>query len=68
MVTGTRMSGGVLPALGVQPLMGRVFTQEEDDQHQQVVGAELLDLAEPLSAATQTFRARRLFSIASPMW
>ena len=37
MVTGTRMSGGVLPALGVQPLMGRVFTQEEDDQHQQVV-------------------------------
>jgi putative ABC transport system permease protein len=36
MVTGTRMSGGVLPALGVQPLMGRVFTQQEDDQHQQV--------------------------------
>lgn len=37
MVNGTRMSGGVLPALGVQPLMGRVFTQEEDDRHQQVV-------------------------------
>jgi putative ABC transport system permease protein len=37
MVTGTRMSGGVLPALGVQPLMGRVFTQGEDDQHEQVV-------------------------------
>jgi putative ABC transport system permease protein len=35
-VTGTRMSGGVLPALGVAPLMGRVFTQEEDDKHQQV--------------------------------
>jgi len=32
----TRMSGGVLPALGVQPLLGRVFTQEEDDKHQQV--------------------------------
>jgi predicted permease len=30
------MSGGVLPALGVQPLMGRVFTQDEDDKHQQV--------------------------------
>jgi putative ABC transport system permease protein len=35
-VNGTRMSGGVLPALGVAPLMGRVFTQEEDEQHQQV--------------------------------
>ncbi len=36
-VNATRMSGGVLPALGVEPLMGRVFTQQEDDQHQQVV-------------------------------
>jgi predicted permease len=36
-VNATRMSGGVLPALGVTPLMGRVFTQQEDDQHQQVV-------------------------------
>ena len=35
-VNATRLSGGVLPALGVQPLLGRVFTQEEDDQHQQV--------------------------------
>jgi putative ABC transport system permease protein len=35
-VNATRMSGGVLPALGVQPQLGRVFTQEEDDQHQQV--------------------------------
>jgi len=37
MVNATRMSGGVLPALGVQPLLGRVFTQQEDDQHQEVV-------------------------------
>jgi putative ABC transport system permease protein len=35
-VNATRMSGGVLPALGVQPMLGRVFTQEEDDKHQQV--------------------------------
>src|SRR5580698_6237480 len=35
-VNASRLSGGVLPALGVQPLMGRVFTQEEDDQSQQV--------------------------------
>ena len=31
-----RLTGGVFPALGVQPLLGRVFTQQEDDQHQQV--------------------------------
>jgi putative ABC transport system permease protein len=36
-VTGARMSSGVLPALGVQPLMGRVFTQQEDEQNQLVV-------------------------------
>jgi putative ABC transport system permease protein len=35
-VNASRMSGGVLPALEVQPLLGRVFTQQEDDQHQQV--------------------------------
>jgi putative ABC transport system permease protein len=36
-VNASRMSGGVLPALEVQPLIGRVFTQQEDDQRQQVV-------------------------------
>jgi putative ABC transport system permease protein len=36
MVNGTRMSGGVLPALGVQPMLGRYFTQDEDDKRQQV--------------------------------
>ncbi len=36
-VNATRMSSGVLPALAVQPLLGRFFTQQEDDQHQQVV-------------------------------
>jgi putative ABC transport system permease protein len=35
-VNAARLSGGVFPALGVQPLLGRVFTQEEDDQKQQV--------------------------------
>src|SRR5215472_4764194 len=35
-VNATRMSGSVFPALGVQPLMGRFFTQQEDDQKQQV--------------------------------
>ncbi len=35
-VIATRMSGGVFPALDIAPLMGRVFTQEEDDQKQQV--------------------------------
>ncbi len=31
-----RMTTGVFTALGVMPLMGRVFTQQEDDQHQLV--------------------------------
>jgi predicted permease len=36
-VNAARMSGGVFPALGVAPLLGRVFTQQEDDQSQSVV-------------------------------
>jgi predicted permease len=36
-VNAARMSGGVLPALGVAPLLGRVYTQQEDDQSQPVV-------------------------------
>src|SRR6202167_679280 len=35
-VNGARLSGGVFPALGVEPLMGRFFTQGEDDQKDQV--------------------------------
>jgi putative ABC transport system permease protein len=35
-VNGARLSGGVFPALGVEPLMGRFFTQREDDQKDQV--------------------------------
>lgn len=35
-VNGTRLSGGVFPTLGVAPLMGRFFTQQEDDEKEQV--------------------------------
>jgi putative ABC transport system permease protein len=35
-VNAARLTGGVLPALGIEPLMGRFFTQQEDDQHEQV--------------------------------
>ena len=35
-VNAARLSGGVLPALQVEPLMGRFFTQQEDDQKEQV--------------------------------
>lgn len=31
-VNASRLSGGIFPALGVAPLMGRIFTQQEDDQ------------------------------------
>src|SRR5256886_318255 len=37
-VNGTRMSGEVFAALGVPPLLGRTFTQHEDEEHQQVAG------------------------------
>lgn len=35
-ITAARMTAGVIPALGVAPLLGRTFTQQEDDQSQQV--------------------------------
>jgi len=35
-VNGARMTAGVFSALGVQPLMGRVFTADEDEHSQQV--------------------------------
>jgi hypothetical protein len=35
-VRAARMSAGVFPTLGVAPLLGRVFTQQEDDQREQV--------------------------------
>jgi putative ABC transport system permease protein len=35
-VNATRLSGGVFPALQVSPLMGRYFTQQEDEQKGQV--------------------------------
>lgn len=35
-VIGARLSGGVFPTLEVAPLMGRFFTQQEDDQKEQV--------------------------------
>lgn len=35
-VNATRLSAGVFPTLGVSPIMGRMFTQQEDDDSQQV--------------------------------
>jgi putative ABC transport system permease protein len=36
-INAARLSSGVLPTLGVQPLMGRFFTQQEDEHSAQVV-------------------------------
>ena len=36
-VNGTRMSGQLFAALGATPLLGRTFTQQEDEEGQQVV-------------------------------
>jgi predicted permease len=35
-VMATRVTPGVFAALGVQPLLGRLYTRQEDDLHQQV--------------------------------
>src|SRR5580700_4401261 len=35
-VDGSRFTAGVFPTLGVQPILGRVFTQQEEDAHQPV--------------------------------
>jgi putative ABC transport system permease protein len=35
-VSAARLSAGIFPALGVSPVMGRVFTQQEDEGSQQV--------------------------------
>ena len=35
-INGTRLTGSVFPTLGVQPLMGRTFTQQEDKDSQHV--------------------------------
>ena len=35
-VNASRLSAGVFPALQVEPLMGRYFTQKEDDENEQV--------------------------------
>src|SRR5258706_10741949 len=35
-VVASRLSGGVFPALQVAPLLGRFFTQQEDDQKEPV--------------------------------
>jgi putative ABC transport system permease protein len=36
-VNAARMSSGVFPALAVKPLLGRFFTQEEDEKHEQLI-------------------------------
>jgi putative ABC transport system permease protein len=33
-VSGARLTAGVFPTLGVRPLLGRIFTQAEEDGHQ----------------------------------
>jgi putative ABC transport system permease protein len=35
-VHAARLTAGVFPTLGVQPILGRVFTQQEEDAHQPV--------------------------------
>jgi predicted permease len=36
-VNATRVTAGVFPTVGVNPMLGRVFTQQEEDSHEPVV-------------------------------
>jgi predicted permease len=36
-ISAARFTAGVFPTLGVQPILGRVFTQQEEDAHQPLV-------------------------------
>ena len=69
-VNAARMTPGVFSALEVEPLLGRVFTQQEDDQTAAGRRPQLRHLAEPLpwrhghprgknSARPQALRRRR---------
>jgi putative ABC transport system permease protein len=35
-INASRLTASIFPTLGVQPVLGRAFTQQEDDAHQQV--------------------------------
>ena len=35
-IIGARLTAGVFPTLGVSPILGRVFTQKEEDSHQRL--------------------------------
>ena len=35
-INATRLTTGIFPALGVQPILGRFFSADEDEKHQQV--------------------------------
>ena len=47
-INASRLSSGVFPALGVSPIMGRAFTQHEDEGSVQVARHQLRNVAQPL--------------------
>ena len=53
--------------LAVQPLMGRVFTQEEDDQKQQVAVLSYTTWIEPFQGR-RGILGKKILSTGSPMW
>lgn len=66
-VNATRMSAGVFPALDVQPLLGRFFTQQEDDQRQQVVVLSYSTWQSRLHGDPNVL-GKKIFSTASLIW
>ncbi len=59
MIQAARLSGGVFPTLGVQPMIGRFFTRQEDEQPSSD-GIELCDVEEPFRWRLQHCRQKVL--------
>ena len=66
-VNAARLSAGVFPALGVVPLVGRLFTQQEDDNKEQVAVVSYSLWQSRLHGDPARAGKRRFCSTASPM-
>jgi putative ABC transport system permease protein len=50
LISGARLGAGAFSALGVAPMLGRVFTQQEDDGRQPLAGDRLCAVAESVQS------------------
>ena len=55
-VNGARFTAGVFPTLGVSPILGRTFTQKEEDAHEPIRSHQLRPVAESVSPRSSRHR------------